>query len=84
MRFIPHLLICDTTNILFNTAWLLRLGNLRGTVVVSILEVLFAISFLLVRAIHMPTMFVALGLLHGTSLGENRIYAEFLIFASKC
>jgi len=30
VRFIPHLLICDTTQIFFNTAWLLRLAGWRA------------------------------------------------------
>lgn len=61
LRFIPHLLISDTTNIFFNTAWLIRLFGGRRTVILIFLEVLFAVSFLLIRAINMPCMFWALG-----------------------
>jgi TLC domain len=61
LRFIPHLLISDTTNIFFNTAWLIRLFGGRRSFVLICLEISFAISFLLIRAINMPCMFWALG-----------------------
>jgi TLC domain len=61
LRFIPHLLISDTTNIFFNTAWLLRLFGGKRTFALIFLEVSFAVSFLLIRAINMPCMFWALG-----------------------
>lgn len=61
LRFIPHLLISDTTNIFFNTAWLIRLFGGKRTFILIFLEVLFAVSFLLIRAINMPCMFWALG-----------------------
>jgi TLC domain len=51
-RFFPHILICDTTNIFFNTAWLLRLGGYKASALTSICEKLFALSFLLVRCIN--------------------------------
>lgn len=57
-RFIPHLIICDTTNIFFNFAWLLRRSGFKGTSVVTLLEVFFAFSFLLVRAINLPVVFL--------------------------
>lgn len=61
LRFIPHLLISDTTNIFFNIAWIMRLFGGKGSTVVVTLEMLFALSFLLVRVINMPCMFYALG-----------------------
>lgn len=57
-RFIPHLIICDTTNIFFNFAWLLRRSGLKGSGVVTLLEVFFAFFFLLVRAINLPVVFL--------------------------
>ena len=36
LRYIPLLLISDTTNIFFNLAWLLRLVGMRGSFVVSV------------------------------------------------
>lgn len=61
LRFIPHLLISDTTNIFFNTAWLIRLFGGKGSILLTVLEISFAVSFLLIRVIHMPSMFYALG-----------------------
>jgi len=59
-RFIPHLLLSDTTNLFFNTAWILRSCGYQDTTVVMILEILFAISFLIARVINMPTAFYAI------------------------
>jgi len=59
-KFIPHLLICDTTNIFFNTAWLLRLTGFRGSIVVTYLELTFAIAFLFTRVINLPVVFYSL------------------------
>jgi hypothetical protein len=59
-RFIPHLLICDTTNIFFNVAWLCRAAGFQGSTVVTCLEVSFALSFFFIRGIHLPIAFVAL------------------------
>lgn len=56
-RYIPHLIICDTTNIFFNTAWVLRRTGLRSSSVVTALELLFALSFFLVRVINLPLVF---------------------------
>ena len=36
LRYIPLLLISDTTNIFFNLAWLLRLVGMRGSFVVTV------------------------------------------------
>lgn len=56
-RFIPHLLICDTTNIFFNTAWLMRTVGMKGHPIVTTLEILFAVAFLFTRVINMPAVF---------------------------
>lgn len=73
-RFIPHLLICDTTNVFFNIAWLLRAAGYEGSWIVSLLEILFAVFFLCTRAINMPTVFLAVGLSkQGQSLGIARL-----------
>ncbi|KAJ1421379.1 TLC domain-containing protein [Ochromonadaceae sp. CCMP2298] len=57
-RYIPHLLLCDTTNIFFNSAWLLRRSGWKGTSLVSALEMSFALCFLLVRVINLPLIFL--------------------------
>ncbi len=73
LRFIPHLLISDTTNIFFNLAWLFRLAGWNGSTIVAVCEVLFAASFLFVRVINMPLMFLALSQLEEASgLGPAR------------
>lgn len=65
-RFIPHLVICDTSNIFLNISWLISIGifgaDMRQSFVVTILELLFAFSFLLVRVINLPTAFLAINL----------------------
>jgi hypothetical protein len=57
LRYIPHLLISDTTNIFFNTAWLLRLTGRKDSLTVTFLEICFTISFFFVRTMHMPILF---------------------------
>lgn len=56
-RFIPHLIICDSTNVFFNFAWILRRSGFKGSNLVTGLELLFALFFLLCRAINLPVVF---------------------------
>lgn len=73
-RFIPHLLICDTTNVFFNTAWLMRTAGLQGNAFVTFLELAFAVAFLFCRAINMPMAFFAVSQSPmGQSLGWARL-----------
>lgn len=73
-RWIPHLLICDTTNMFFNTAWILRTVGFKDTVFVQCLEIMFAISFLFTRVINMPCfLFVVATSSYGSGLGYARI-----------
>jgi hypothetical protein len=80
-RFFPHMLICDTTNIFFNTAWLLRLAGYRGSPIVSAFELLFAISFFLLRAINLS---LVLGLIFfsepGQAMGISRFTLPPIVF----
>lgn len=62
-RFIPHLIICDTTNIFFNIAWILRRCGFKGSNLVTGLELTFAFFFLLARATNLPVVF-ALVMMH--------------------
>ena len=75
-RFIPHLLICDTTNIFFNTAWLLRLTSMKNSLLVTILELIFALSFLLTRVINLSCVFY--GLLNHPNVNELG-YAKYTL-----
>ena len=73
-RWIPHLLICDTTNIFFNCAWLLRTVGLKDTVLVQTLEILFAVSFLFTRVINMPcVLYVVATQSYGYGLGWYKL-----------
>ena len=71
LRFIPHLLISDTTNIFFNTAWLIRLFHGERSIILTFLEISFAVSFFFIRGINMSSMFWALGS-QATGLGLAR------------
>jgi len=62
LRYIPHLILCDSTNIFFNLSWLLRRSGLKGSVLVTALELLFALFFLLVRVINLPFVFLVVTL----------------------
>jgi hypothetical protein len=75
-RFIPHLLLSDTTNIFFNTAWLLRTFGYQDTPIVTILEILFAISFLIARVINMPFAFWAI---YHCDYAEGLGYARYTL-----
>ena len=69
-KFIPLLLLCDTTNIFFNSAWLLRLiPNYRESFIVKILEILFLVAFIFLRTIHMPCLFYAISVTKSQFLG---------------
>ena len=60
MRYTPHLIICDTTNILFNIAWLLRTSEqYRDSTLVMGLEIGFALLFLPTRIINLTLMLVS-------------------------
>lgn len=73
-RWIPHLLICDTTNLFFNCAWLLRTTSLKDTILVQSLEIMFAISFLFTRVINMPCfLYVVATQEYGSGLGWYRL-----------
>lgn len=60
-RYIPHLMMCDLTNVFFNTAWILRAAGYQNKFITT-LELLFAFSFLFVRAINLPAVFLAIQL----------------------
>lgn len=74
-RWIPHLLICDTTNLLFNTAWILRTTNLKESFVVKALEIGFAASFLFTRVIHLPVVFLVVAASpYGDGMGWCKLF----------
>lgn len=56
-RYFPHIVICDTTNGIFNFAWLLRLTGWNGTTLVSTMEISFAVLFFFLRVINLSVVF---------------------------
>jgi len=54
VRFIPHFMICESSNAIFNTAWFLRNGGGKDSVVLGLLEKLFAVAFFVLRIINLP------------------------------
>lgn len=69
-KFIPLLIICDTTNIFFNCAWLFRLTpEWRQSSIVKVLEMGFLGSFVLLRTFHMPVLFYAIAITKSKYLG---------------
>jgi len=59
-RFYPLLIICETTNVVFNSAWLLRLAGFRDTPLVVFLEMFFVVLFILIRTINLTIAFFAI------------------------
>ena len=53
LRLVPHFLISETTNIFFNTAWVLRAAGWKGNPIVLCFEYLFALSFFPIRIINL-------------------------------
>lgn len=75
-RYFPHMLICDTTNIFFNTAWLARLAGYRGHPLVTLCEQIFALSFLLIRTVNLA---LVLTLIFLSEPGQKMGLAKFTL-----
>ena len=54
IRFVPHFMICEFSNAIFNTAWFIRNGGGNGSLILRVLEMLFAIVFFILRIINLP------------------------------
>lgn len=59
-RFYPLLIICETTNVVFNSAWLMRLAGYRDTSLVIFLEMSFVLLFILIRTVNLTIAFFAI------------------------
>jgi hypothetical protein len=59
-RFIPHLVICDSSNIFFNFAWLLSICGWKDHPIVQYLELGFAIAFFFIRVINLSLVIIAM------------------------
>lgn len=57
IRYFPHLIICDTTNGVFNIAWVMRLAGYKDHPLVFVLELSFALLFFFLRVINLSVVF---------------------------
>jgi hypothetical protein len=51
-RFIPHVMLCELSQLFFVAAWFLRLVKFRNGTIILILEAIFAVMFVLTRNIN--------------------------------
>ena len=60
-RFIPQLLVCETSSLIFNTSWLVKSAGPQwnDSTLIVCLEYLFAITFTLTRVVNMAQVGVA-------------------------
>jgi len=73
IRFIPHFMICESSNAIFNTAWFLRNGGGQDTAILRILEMLFVVVFFVLRIINLPlSIYIMLNLPGVEVLGHYR------------
>ena len=83
MRFIPHLLISDTSNILLNLSWLVSLTSYRDNIITKTMKILFVITYFILRAYHMPIMFYAVAsyeqYINGLGIGKYMIIPLILL-----
>jgi hypothetical protein len=79
LRYLPHIIICDTTNAVFNVAWLMRLTGFNGSPVLLFFESIFALLFFVLRCINLSTTFWIL-FFHdnGNSFGHGKWVFPFL------
>lgn len=74
MRYIPHLLFCDSSNLFFNIAWILRTTSYQHSSIVLYLELLFLFFFFIARVINLQFVFVAiLSTSEAYTLGWSRL-----------
>ena len=66
IRFMPHLFVCEASNIVFEIAFFMRAAGHRDTLAIQIVEALFAITFFLTRIFNLPICIWAVLKLPGT------------------
>lgn len=55
LRFVPHILMCESSAICFNSAWLLRnICGYRDGFIIHTVEIMFAVLFFLTRVVNLP------------------------------
>lgn len=57
-RYITHVGICESSQIVFNTVWMLKLGK-EPSPLVPYFEILFAVVYFFVRVVNLPLMTLA-------------------------
>ena len=67
LRFVPHFMICETSNAIFNTAFFVRNGGGSDTAFLRNLEKSFGIVFFVLRILHFPVAIHAMLLLPSTT-----------------
>lgn len=73
VRFLPHMLIMETSTIFFTTAWFLRLWGYRGSIMVKLSEMMFVLMFFLIRIVHVPSFLFTIRE-HLVSMGLARFF----------
>ena len=73
LRFVPHFMICESSNAIFNTAWFVRNSGGKDGQFIQILEKLFAVMFFVLRILNLPVTVHAMLLLpSGARMGNSR------------
>jgi len=53
-RFVPHVMLCELSQLFFVAAWFLRLFKSRNATLILVLEAIFAVTFVMTRIINFP------------------------------
>jgi len=60
VRYMPHFLIMEASSIFFSSAWILRQVGYRGSLLVTVLEYLFVVTYFLLRVLYLPFVLYAM------------------------
>ena len=72
IRYIPHMFMMEASSIFFCVAYFLRLKGWKGSIISRAFEMMFVVSFFILRNIHMP-------LIVWFALDEREKYPAILI-----
>lgn len=68
VRYMPHLYICEASNLVFEVAWFLRAAGYRDSLAIQVVEILFVVVFFVTRIVNLPICVYAVVALPGTKL----------------
>ena len=68
IRYMPHLFVCEASNLVFEVAWFLRAAGYRDSLAIQIVEILFVVVFFVTRIVNLPICVWAVLILPGTKL----------------